>query len=45
MNISERGTNFDERVEIDQQKRTVVYKVPAHNNLDESEVFFDFEAV
>ena len=45
MNIHEKGKRFQETVEINEKAKLQVYKVPAHNNVDQSEVMQDFKEV
>ena len=43
--INERGAQFNESVEIDMEENTVTYKVPAHNDIDQSDVLLDYNSV
>ena len=43
--VDESGTEFEEKVEVDISKQTEVFKVPAHNNLDQADVMYDFKLV
>ena len=45
MRIEEKGTVFNEKVEIDEAKQTVTFKVPAHNSAEEIQVLNDFKMV
>ena len=43
--IEERGTQFNEGVEINKKENTVTYKVPAHNDVDQSDTLLDYSSV
>ncbi|XP_078352923.1 uncharacterized protein LOC144637719 [Oculina patagonica] len=41
--IYESGTEFNETVTIDENQQTELFKVPAHNNVEKSDIMFDFK--
>ncbi|CAH3164492.1 unnamed protein product, partial [Pocillopora meandrina] len=41
--ISETGTEYNETIEVDTEKQTELFKVPAHNDVDESNILHDFK--
>lgn len=43
MGINEKGTNFDEDIEIDEEKDAVIFRVPAHNNVVSASFLIDFK--
>ena len=43
--INESGTQFNEKVEINRNENTVTYKVPAHNDIDQSDTLLDYDSV
>ena len=43
--ISETGTEYNETIEVDTKKQTELFKVPAHNDVDESNILHDFKTV
>ena len=43
INIDERGTQYNETVEINDKENSVIYKVPEHNNVAQSETRFDYK--
>mgnify|MGYP002803404369 CR=1 FL=1 len=43
ISIDEAGTRFNETVEINGKENSVVYKVPEHNNVAQSETCFDYK--
>ena len=43
--ITESGEQFNQTIEVDTEKQTVLFKVPAHNNVDHSNIFHDFKMV
>ena len=43
--ISETGTEYNETIEVDTEKQTELFKVPAHNDVDESNILHDFKTV
>ena len=36
--ISETGKEYNETIEVDTEKQTELFKVPAHNDVDESNI-------
>ena len=45
MIITEQGSRFAEKVSFDDVKKTVVYHVPAHRDISESDFLMDFQLV
>lgn len=45
LRISERGANFDEKVEIDEKNDMEYFQVPPHNELSETDAIYDFRMV
>lgn len=43
--IGEKGEHFDETIEVDTEKQTELFKVPAHGNVDHSDILHDFKTV
>ena len=43
--ITEPGEQFNQTIEVNTEKQTVLFKVPAHNNVDHSNIFHDFKMV
>ena len=43
--ISETGTEYNETIEVATEKQTELFKVPAHNDVDESNILHDFKTV
>ena len=43
INIDESNTRYNETVEINDKENSVVYKVPEHNNVAQSETRFDYK--
>ncbi|XP_058953007.2 uncharacterized protein [Pocillopora verrucosa] len=41
--ISETGTEYNETIEVATEKQTELFKVPAHNDVDESNILHDFK--
>lgn len=41
----ERGTKFEERIKIDEDKELEYFHVPAHNGLTEADFLYDFKNV
>lgn len=41
--ISETGTEYNETIEVDTGKQTELFKVPAHDDVDESNILHDFK--
>ena len=45
MGINENGANFEEDIEIDEERDTVIFRVPAHNNVVSASFLIDFKVV
>ena len=45
MHISEKGTKFDQEVDLNEEENVVAVHVPAHNGLDDTYFITDFEKV
>ena len=45
MGINENGANFEEDIEIDEERDTVIFRVPAHNNVASASSMSDFKVV
>ena len=45
VHISETGTEYNETIEVATEKQTELFKVPAHNDVDESNILHDFKTV
>ena len=45
MRISEKGANFEQEVDLDEEEHVVAVHVPAHNGLDDTYFITDFEKV
>ena len=45
MGINENGANFEEDIEIDEERDTVIFRVPAHNNVVSASFLSDFKVV
>ena len=43
--ITESGEQFNEKIQVDTEKQTELFKVPAHNNVDHSNILHDFKMV
>ena len=43
--ISESGEQFNQTIEVDTEKQTELFKVPAHGNVDHSNILHDFKKV
>ncbi|XP_066027723.1 uncharacterized protein [Pocillopora verrucosa] len=43
VHISETGTEYNETIEVATEKQTELFKVPAHNDVDESNILHDFK--
>ncbi|PFX12668.1 hypothetical protein AWC38_SpisGene23334, partial [Stylophora pistillata] len=41
--ISETGTEYNETIEVDTEKQTKLFKVPAHNDVDKSNILHDLK--
>lgn len=45
VHILERGTKFEEGIEIDEDKELEYFHVPAHNGLTDADFLYDFKNV
>ena len=45
MGVNENGANFEEDIEIDEERDTVIFRVPAHNNVVSASFMSDFKVV
>ena len=45
VHISEAGEEYTEKIEVDANKRTQLFQVPAHPGVDRSDVLHDFKQV
>ena len=45
VHISEAGENYNEKIEVDRDKQTELFEVPAHPGVDRSDVLHDFKQV
>jgi len=45
LRIHESGTEFNETVTIDKNQQTELFKVPTHNDVEKSDILFDFKKV
>ena len=45
LRISEAGEEYNEKIEVDPNKRTELFQVPAHPGVDRSDTFHDFKQV
>ncbi len=43
--ITESGEQYNETIEVDTEKQTELFKVPAHDNVDHSNILHDFKTV
>ena len=43
--ISETGTEYNETIEVATEKQTELFKVPAHNDVDESNILHDGKSI
>lgn len=43
VHINESGAQYDETIEVDTEKQTEIFKVPPHNNVDQSNILYDFK--
>ena len=43
--FKESGTQYTEKIQVDTNKQTELFKVPAHNDVDGSNILHDFKAV
>ena len=45
VNIVERGTSFNEEIEVDENQDVEVFRVPAHNDVNAADFYLDFKMV
>ena len=45
LHIHESGEEFNETLTIDEEEQTELFKVPAHRNIEKSDIMFDFKTV
>ena len=45
LHIHESGEEFNETLTIDEEEQTELFKVPAHRNIEKSDIMFDFKMV
>lgn len=45
LNINEAGSNFDEKIEIDEEEQTILFRIPPHNNIEDTTFLNDFKLV
>lgn len=43
--MSENGTSFNEKININEKQNTISFSLPAHNGVDRSDVLHDFNLV
>ena len=43
--MKESGEQYNETIEVDTEKQTELFKVPAHGNVDHSNILHDFKKV
>ena len=43
--VGESGEHYNETIEVDTEKQTELIKVPAHGNVDHSNILHDFKMV
>ncbi|XP_068754146.1 uncharacterized protein [Montipora capricornis] len=43
LEIIEKGTTFTEGIEIDEEQKVEIFRVPAHNNVSAADFYHDFE--
>lgn len=43
--FKESGTQYTEKIQVNTDKQTELFKVPAHNDVDGSNILHDFKAV
>ena len=41
----ERGTSFNEEIEVDENQDVEVFRVPAHNDVNAADFYLDFKMV
>ena len=45
LHISEAGQEYNEKIEVDRNKQTELFQVPAHPGVDRSDTLHDFKKV
>ena len=45
VHVSESGEEYNEKIEVDTDKQTELFQVPAHPGVDRSDVLHDFKQV
>ena len=45
VHVSESGEEYNEKIEVDTDKQTELFQVPAHPGVDRSDVLLDFKQV
>lgn len=45
MALEKNGTQFTERIEVDEEQDVEVFRVPAHNNVEGADFYHDFKMV
>ena len=45
MPIVEKGTSYSEQIEVDENDGVVIFRVPAHNDVDAADFYYDFKMV
>ena len=45
MPIVEEGTSYSEQIEVDENRGVVIFRVPAHNDVDAADFYHDFKMV
>ena len=45
MAIVEKGTPFEEQIDVDEQRNVEVFRVPAHNDVEGADFYHDFKMV
>ena len=45
MSIVENGSSFSEEIEVDEKQDVEVFRVPAHNDVNAADFYFDFKMV
>ena len=45
MGVNENGADFEEDIEIDEERDTVIFRVPARNNVVSASFMSDFKVI
>lgn len=45
MKINDKGTRFTEEIDVDERKDEAVFRVPSHNNVEDANLYHDFNMV